>query len=197
MQAPNVSQIRKPTIHVGCSGWVYKHWRGILYLEGLPQRLWFKRYSDEFDTVEINASFYRVDTDLVLPQLSPETWTLTIDGMVDRPVELTFRQLIPHLGEPVADRHRCVDPVVPARDELVAAHPDQAVDAEGGDREAVGRERALPGEGVQIGGVDERPVDVEEDEDVVARVCAGSHQFGSYEKFLPCHSAMESIARRQ
>jgi uncharacterized protein YecE (DUF72 family) len=60
MQAPNVSQIRKPTIHVGCSGWVYKHWRGILYPEGLPQRLWFKRYSDEFDTVEINASFYRV-----------------------------------------------------------------------------------------------------------------------------------------
>src|SRR6185312_16111573 len=32
-----------------------------------------------------NASFYRVDTDLVLPQVSPETWTLTIDGMVDRP----------------------------------------------------------------------------------------------------------------
>jgi len=55
MQASNVSQI-----HVGCSGWVYKHWRGILYPEGLPQRLWFQRYSEEFDTVEINASFYRV-----------------------------------------------------------------------------------------------------------------------------------------
>ncbi len=55
MQAPNVSQI-----NVGCSGWVYKHWRGILYPEGLPQRLWFQRYSEEFDTVEINASFYRV-----------------------------------------------------------------------------------------------------------------------------------------
>jgi len=55
MQAPNVSQI-----NVACSGWVYKHWRGILYPEGLPQRLWFQRYSEEFDTVEINASFYRV-----------------------------------------------------------------------------------------------------------------------------------------
>ena len=41
-----------------------------------------------------NASFYRVDTDLVLPQVSPETWTLTIDGMVDRPVELTFAELL-------------------------------------------------------------------------------------------------------
>ena len=47
-------------IHVGCSGWVYKHWRGILYPEGLPQRLWFERYAEEFDTVEINNSFYRL-----------------------------------------------------------------------------------------------------------------------------------------
>jgi uncharacterized protein YecE (DUF72 family) len=47
-------------IHVGCSGWVYKHWRGIFYPEGLPQRRWFERYAEEFDTVEINASFYRL-----------------------------------------------------------------------------------------------------------------------------------------
>jgi uncharacterized protein YecE (DUF72 family) len=47
-------------IHVGCSGWVYKHWRGILYPEGLPQRCWFQRYAEEFDTVEINNSFYHL-----------------------------------------------------------------------------------------------------------------------------------------
>ena len=47
-------------VHVGCSGWVYKHWRGLLYPEGLPQKRWFERYSEEFDTVEINASFYRL-----------------------------------------------------------------------------------------------------------------------------------------
>jgi uncharacterized protein YecE (DUF72 family) len=47
-------------IHVGCSGWVYKHWRGIFYPEGLPQKRWFGHYAEEFDTVEINASFYRV-----------------------------------------------------------------------------------------------------------------------------------------
>jgi len=39
---------------------VYKHWRGILYPEGLPQRLWFQRYAEEFDTVEINNSFYHL-----------------------------------------------------------------------------------------------------------------------------------------
>jgi uncharacterized protein YecE (DUF72 family) len=48
------------SVHIGCSGWVYKHWRGIFYPEGLPQKRWFERYAQEFDTVEINASFYRL-----------------------------------------------------------------------------------------------------------------------------------------
>ena len=60
MQATKVSGEAWGGIHVGCSGWMYKHWRGILYPEGLPQKRWFERYADDFDTVEINASFYRL-----------------------------------------------------------------------------------------------------------------------------------------
>ncbi|MFI7532880.1 molybdopterin-dependent oxidoreductase [Streptosporangium sp. NPDC049376] len=41
-----------------------------------------------------NADFYRVDTALVLPQVDPRSWTLRIHGMVDRPVELTFADLL-------------------------------------------------------------------------------------------------------
>ena len=41
-----------------------------------------------------NSSFYRVDTDLVLPQVSPESWTLRIDGMVDRELDITFAELL-------------------------------------------------------------------------------------------------------
>ena len=41
-----------------------------------------------------NASFYRVDTDLVLPEVAPETWTLRIDGMVAREIELSFAELL-------------------------------------------------------------------------------------------------------
>jgi uncharacterized protein YecE (DUF72 family) len=47
-------------IHVGCSGWVYRHWKGDFYPADLPQKRWFERYTQAFDTVEINASFYRV-----------------------------------------------------------------------------------------------------------------------------------------
>jgi uncharacterized protein YecE (DUF72 family) len=48
------------TIRIGTSGWVYDHWRGIFYPKDLPQRDWFAYYSREFDTVEINNSFYRL-----------------------------------------------------------------------------------------------------------------------------------------
>jgi uncharacterized protein YecE (DUF72 family) len=30
------------SIRIGCSGWVYKHWRGIFYPDGLPQNRWFE-----------------------------------------------------------------------------------------------------------------------------------------------------------
>ena len=39
-------------------------------------------------------SFYRVDTDLVVPQVSPQEWTLRITGMVDHPIELSFADLL-------------------------------------------------------------------------------------------------------
>jgi DMSO/TMAO reductase YedYZ molybdopterin-dependent catalytic subunit len=41
-----------------------------------------------------NSQFYRVDTDLVVPQVAPDSWTLRIDGMVRSPVEITFDELL-------------------------------------------------------------------------------------------------------
>jgi uncharacterized protein YecE (DUF72 family) len=45
---------------VGCSGWSYADWRGRVYPEGVPQRRWLEHYATLFDTVEINATFYRL-----------------------------------------------------------------------------------------------------------------------------------------
>jgi uncharacterized protein YecE (DUF72 family) len=47
-------------VHVGCSGWQYREWRGVLYPEGVPQRRWLERYAEVFDTVELNTTFYRL-----------------------------------------------------------------------------------------------------------------------------------------
>jgi uncharacterized protein YecE (DUF72 family) len=48
------------SVRVGCSGWVYPHWRERLYPKGLPQRQWLPYYAEHFDTVEINNTFYRL-----------------------------------------------------------------------------------------------------------------------------------------
>ena len=44
--------------------------------------------------VTSNASFYRVDTALVLPQVDPSSWQLRIHGMVNREITLTFDELL-------------------------------------------------------------------------------------------------------
>ncbi|MFJ4203367.1 DUF72 domain-containing protein [Streptomyces sviceus] len=48
------------TLFVGTSGWQYKDWRGVLYPDGVPVRLWLEEYAAHFPTVEINNAFYRL-----------------------------------------------------------------------------------------------------------------------------------------
>jgi len=47
-------------VRIGCSGWVYRDWRGVVYPQDLPQREWFLHYATLFDTVEVNNTFYRL-----------------------------------------------------------------------------------------------------------------------------------------
>lgn len=47
-------------LHIGCSGWQYRDWRGPVYPEGCPQRRWLEVYARRFDTVEVNSTFYRL-----------------------------------------------------------------------------------------------------------------------------------------
>lgn len=47
-------------MHVGTSGWQYADWRGVLYPDDVPQRLWLERYAECFSTVESNNAFYRL-----------------------------------------------------------------------------------------------------------------------------------------
>ena len=44
---------------IGTSGWSYDHWAGVLYPHGMAPRDRLARYTEVFDTVELNASFYR------------------------------------------------------------------------------------------------------------------------------------------
>ena len=47
------------SVHVGTSGWSYDAWKDAFYA-GVPRRKWLAHYASEFSTVEINATFYRL-----------------------------------------------------------------------------------------------------------------------------------------
>ena len=44
--------------HIGCSGFYYKHWKGVFYPDKLPQTKWFPYYCEHFNTLELNNTFY-------------------------------------------------------------------------------------------------------------------------------------------
>lgn len=47
-------------VHVGTSGYVYRHWRGLLYPPLLPPSRWLALYAQLFRTLELNTTFYRL-----------------------------------------------------------------------------------------------------------------------------------------
>jgi uncharacterized protein YecE (DUF72 family) len=51
---------------IGTSGWNYQHWKGRFYPSDIQKKDWFGHYMDNFNTVEINYSFYRWPSEKVL-----------------------------------------------------------------------------------------------------------------------------------
>ena len=60
-------------IHIGTSGWSYKHWKDDFYPKTIKQKEWLAYYSKNFDITEINASFYRLPSQETLA-----TWMNTV-----------------------------------------------------------------------------------------------------------------------
>ena len=48
-----------------------------------------------------NADFYRIDTSFSPPTIDPATWKMTIDGMVEHPITITYDEL---LARPMIER---------------------------------------------------------------------------------------------
>ncbi len=70
-------------VRVGTSGYQYRHWRDVLYPEGLPARAWLPRYAAFFDTVELNATFYRLPSADAVDRwraLAPPRFTFAVKG---------------------------------------------------------------------------------------------------------------------
>jgi uncharacterized protein YecE (DUF72 family) len=77
-----VPQARVRSYRVGCSGWNYDSWRhGVFYPERCPARRWLEYYAGRFDTVEVNATFYRLPTEQAVQgwvDQTPEDFVFTV-----------------------------------------------------------------------------------------------------------------------
>ena len=68
-------------IYIGTSGFQYDDWVGTYYPEDLPKKDWLTYYAKEFDTLEINFTYYRMPnakTLFLMAQKVPEHFLFTI-----------------------------------------------------------------------------------------------------------------------
>lgn len=77
-------------LFVGTSGYSYKEWRGSFYPQDLPEKQMLHFYGQQFSTVEINNTFYRMPRPSVL-----EAWVHEVPP--DFRFELKAPQRITHL----------------------------------------------------------------------------------------------------
>ena len=90
---------------VGTSGWHYPEWRGSLYPDEVPVRHWLEHYAEQFSTVEVNNTFYRLPDRSVF-----ERWRdATPPSFVFAPKMSRFLTHVKRLKEPAEPIARYLD----------------------------------------------------------------------------------------
>jgi uncharacterized protein YecE (DUF72 family) len=59
--------------YIGCSGWSYSAWKGPFYPPNLENSEWLRFYSQIFDYVEIDSSFYRIPNQFMVRNWAKKT----------------------------------------------------------------------------------------------------------------------------
>jgi uncharacterized protein YecE (DUF72 family) len=58
---------------IGCSGWSYTAWKGPFYPPNLESSEWLRYYSQKFDYVEIDSSFYKIPNQFMVKNWDRKT----------------------------------------------------------------------------------------------------------------------------
>ncbi len=72
-----------PEVRIGCSGFMYDHWRGPFYPPSLSKQKYLNFYTERFNTVEMNVTFYRLPpekTFLHWYTQTPEGFSFSVKG---------------------------------------------------------------------------------------------------------------------
>src|SRR4051812_39733796 len=69
--------------HVGISGYNYRGWRGSFYPRDLPARRWLEYASRQFNSIELNGTFYSLKSPAVFQRWvaeTPQQFTFAVKG---------------------------------------------------------------------------------------------------------------------
>ncbi len=69
--------------YIGCSGYHYDDWKGKFYPEDLEKKKWLEYYSEHFNTVEINNTFYQIPEKKTLKEwvsITPDDFRFAVKG---------------------------------------------------------------------------------------------------------------------
>lgn len=61
------------SLHVGTSGWAYKEWKPHFYPDGMPQDRFLEHYAAQLGACEINATFYRIQSEAAVARWAAAT----------------------------------------------------------------------------------------------------------------------------
>ena len=61
------------SLHIGTSGWAYREWKPAFYPEGLPQDRFLTHYAGVLTACEINATFYRLQSEAAVARWAEAT----------------------------------------------------------------------------------------------------------------------------
>jgi uncharacterized protein YecE (DUF72 family) len=60
-------------LFIGCSGWSYTSWQGPFYPANLDNKLWLSYYSQVFNYVEVDSTFYRIPNQFMVKNWARRT----------------------------------------------------------------------------------------------------------------------------
>lgn len=60
-------------LYIGCSGWSYSSWQDVFYPSNLENKLWLPYYSQVFEYVEIDSTFYRIPNQIMVRNWAKKT----------------------------------------------------------------------------------------------------------------------------
>lgn len=60
-------------LYIGCSGWSYSSWQGPFYPSNLENKHWLSYYSQVFNYVEIDSTFYRIPNEFMVKNWARKT----------------------------------------------------------------------------------------------------------------------------